>query len=235
VKVAEHGQALFSVPDVDISSVRETVHVADFQSDRFVLNVPSNLARVMRLHPSSLFTEEAVRKITTDGQGNFVHHSQLDILKIAVVERHRATGNVGLGLVENYKMKRGAIASTIAHDSHNIIVIGVDDEDMYAAVMELVRVGGGITMVEGGEVLDTLALPVAGLMSDRPIDEISEKLHSMYEVAFERLGVNRELDPFMTLSFLALPVIPELKVTDMGLFDGRSFTFTGVEVEEEGA
>ncbi len=232
-KVAEGGMSLFSVPDVDISKVSDTVRVKDFDKERFALHLPSGLARVMRLHPSSLLTEGVVRKVSIDKDGNFQRHAKLDILKIAVVERHKSTGNIGLGLVENYKLERGAIASTIAHDSHNIIVIGENDEDMYLAVRELVQAGGGITMAEGGKIIDTLPLPVAGLMSDRTIEEISQKLHSMYEVAFERLGVNRELDPFMTLSFLALPVIPELKVTDMGLFDGRSFSFTEVGVAEE--
>ncbi|MFO7850242.1 MAG: adenine deaminase [Spirochaetia bacterium] len=231
-KAAESGTALFSVPEVDISPVTDTVRVKEFGKDQFALSISSGIARVMRLHPNSLLTEEAVRKVHTDGSGNFVRHPKLDILKIAVIERHRASGNIGVALVENYKLGRGAIASTIAHDSHNIIVIGENDRDMYAAVQELIRVGGGITLVEGGEVLDTLPLPIAGLMSDRSIEEISGKLRSMYKTAFDRLGVNSLLDPFMTLSFLALPVIPELKLTDMGLFDARSFTFTEVSVAE---
>ncbi|MFO7848584.1 MAG: adenine deaminase [Spirochaetia bacterium] len=233
-KAAEGGTALFSVPEVDISRVTDTVRVKEFGKDQFALSIPSGIARVMRLHPNSLLTEEAVRKVNTDSSGNFIRHPKLDILKIAVIERHKASGNIGLALVENYKLSRGAVASTIAHDSHNIITVGENDEDMYAAVQELIRVGGGITLAEGGEVLDTLPLPVAGLMSDRPIEEISGKLHSMYKTAFERLGVNSLLDPFMTLSFLALPVIPELKLTDMGLFDARSFTFTEVNVAEGG-
>ncbi|MFP4180570.1 MAG: adenine deaminase [Spirochaetaceae bacterium] len=232
-KEAQGGTALFSVPEVDISSVTDTVRVKDFEEEQFALSVPSGIARVMRLHPNSLLTEEAVRKVHTDSSGCFVRHPKLDILKIAVIERHKASGNIGIALVENYKLNRGAVASTIAHDSHNIIVVGENDRDMFAAVQELIRVGGGITLAEGGEILDTLPLPVAGLMSDRPIEEISDKLHSMYETAFERLGVNSLLDPFMTLSFLALPVIPELKLTDMGLFDARSFTFTEVSVTEE--
>jgi adenine deaminase len=171
------------------------------------------------------------RKINRDEHGNFAYHPKLDILKLAVVERHKASGNIGLALLENYKLSRGAIASTIAHDSHNVIAVGQNDEDLYAAIRELVRAGGGLTMVADGEVLDTLELPIAGLMTDRPLDELHGKLEQMYRTAFEELGVSQDLDPFMTLSFLALPVIPELKLTDMGLFDTRSFDFTDVAAE----
>jgi adenine deaminase len=102
---------------------------------------------------------------------------------------------------------------------------------MYAAVQELLRAGGGITLVLDGKVLDTLELPIAGIMSDRPADYVSEKLEGMYALATETLGVNRDLDPFMTLSFMALPVIPELKLTDMGLFDARNFEFVDIAVK----
>lgn len=230
-KVADSLKAGFEVPHADISRVSNTVNAKEFRQDEFQLKLETDIARVIRLQSHSLITEEVTRKINRDADGNFEYHEKLDVLKMAVIERHKASGHIGLALVENYKLKQGAVASTIAHDSHNIIVIGANDEDMYAAVQELIRVGGGITMALNGEIIATLELPIAGLMSDETPEFVSEKLSRMYPMAIERLGVNQELDPFMTLSFLALPVIPELKLTDMGLFDTRSFTFTEVSVK----
>ena len=231
-RVAASSKAEFEVPHADISKVSETVNVKDFPVEQFKLKLETDIARVIRLQSHSLITEEATRKIQRDAEGCFEYHDKLDVLKMAVIERHKATGHIGIALVENYKLNRGAVASTIAHDSHNIIVIGENDRDMYAAVQELIRVGGGITMALDGEVLATLELPIAGLMSDETPEYVSRKLSEMYPIAIEKLGVNKELDPFMTLSFLALPVIPELKLTDMGLFDTRSFSFTEVSVKE---
>ncbi len=230
-KMAEEGRPLFSVPTPDIAAVTGTVNVAEFSKEKLALALPSDIAKVIRVHPNSLLTEEVARKINRDEEGNFSHHPKLDVLKLAVVERHKSTGNIGLALLENYKLQRGAVASTIAHDSHNIIAVGQNDEDLYAAIGELIRAGGGLTMVADGEVLETLELPIAGLMTDRSLDELHKKLERMYRVAFEELEVNPQLDPFMTLSFLALPVIPELKLTDMGLFDTRTFNFTGIAAE----
>jgi len=229
--VAHRGQAEFSLPKVDSTAVRGTVNVKAFGVERFRLHLESDIARVMRLQAQSLITEEVTRKVNLDGEGFFTFHPHLDVVKMAVIERHHATGNIGLALVENYKLRKGAIALTIAHDSHNIIVIGTNDSDMYAAVQELIRVGGGVTMVLDGGVLETLELPIAGIMSDRSADFLSEKLSRMYPIAIESLGVNPDLDPFMTLSFMALPVIPELKLTDMGLFDAREFRFVDISVK----
>ncbi|HDQ14934.1 MAG TPA: adenine deaminase [Sediminispirochaeta sp.] len=229
-KVAEKGRALFDPPNADISSVSGALQVKDFSMGRLELKLESDIVRVMRVQPESLITEEVSRKVHLDQQGRFVFHPSLDVLKMAVIERHNNTGHVGLGLVENYRLKRGAVALTIAHDSHNIIVIGADDRDMSRAVEELIDMGGGITMVLDGQVLSSLALPIAGLMSDRSADFVAEQLARMYPIARETLGVNPVLDPFMTLSFMALPVIPELKLTDLGLFDARQFRFVGIEV-----
>jgi len=142
-------------------------------------------------------------------------------LKLAVVERHRGTGNVGLGLVQGFALRRGALASTVAHDSHNIIVVGASDEDMHTAVEELVKMGGGQLVVEKGQVLASLPLPVAGLMSDRPLEEVHRLSQGLRQAA-RALGCKLP-DPFMTLSFLALPVIPALKLTDLGLVDVQEF------------
>ncbi len=229
-KVADKGKALFGGGSVPPVYGGKTVHVKDFSVSDFKLKLTSDTARVMRLQSMSLFTEMVHRKVFRDQEGFFQYHKDLAIDKLAVIERHHATGNIGLGLVENYNIQGGAIASTIAHDSHNIIVIGDNDEDMYSAVQELIRVEGGITLCRKGTILATLELPVAGLMSSRPLEDVYHSLNEMHKIAFEVLHVNRNLDPFMTLSFLALPVIPEIKLTDMGLFDVTTFSFTDISV-----
>lgn len=150
---------------------------------------------------------------------------------MAVIERHKGTGNIGLALVEDFKLKNGAIASTVAHDSHNLVVIGDNDEDMVAAIEEIIKHGGGITVCSGGKPLKTLPLPIGGLISDKTIEEVDEQLKEMMEIA-NNLGVNQNIDPFMTLSFLALPVIPAIKLTDMGLFDVTSFNFMDLNLTE---
>ena len=137
------------------------------------------------------------------------------------MERHHATGRVGLGFATNIGLRRGAFASTVAHDAHNVVIIGVDDADMAACACRLADIGGGIVIAEGGRVVEELPLPVAGLMSDQPLASVYERLTSM-ERRLATLGVTMTA-PFMTLSFLALSVIPELKITDRGLVDVARF------------
>jgi adenine deaminase len=146
-----------------------------------------------------------------------------DVIKIAVVERHNGSGNIGKGFVRGFGLKRGALASSVAHDSHNIIVVGVNDQDMRAAVSEIVGMGGGLAAADAGRVVGRLPLPVGGLMSDEPIQTVHEQLNGLLAAA-QRLGAVPQ-DPFMTLSFMALPVIPELKITDRGLVDVGRFEF----------
>lgn len=146
------------------------------------------------------------------------------ILKIAVIERHRATGNVGVGLIKGYGLKNGAVATTVGHDSHNIIVVGDNDSDMMLAVEQIKTCGGGYTVVSNGKIIDTLSLPFGGLMSFDDAESFVKKLDKIIESAYS-LGINRNIDPFITLSFMALPVIPELRITDMGVFDVTQFTF----------
>lgn len=144
--------------------------------------------------------------------------------KIAVVERHHATGMIGVGLISGYGLTHGAVATTVAHDSHNLIVVGDNDADMAAAVRELERVQGGYTIVADGNVMGTLALPVGGLMSSDPAKTVIQNLDRMLELA-RQAGVREGIDPFITLSFMALPVIPEIRITDMGVFDVTKFEF----------
>jgi len=141
-----------------------------------------------------------------------------DILKIAVVERYQDTGHIGLGYITGYGLKKGAVATSISHDSHNIIVVGTNEEDMAAAVNQIAGTGGGIVIVEGGRTLGEVRLPIAGIMSDDGLEQVNEALEQAKEAAFS-LGVSRSIDPFMTLSFMALPVIPTLRLTTHGMID----------------
>jgi adenine deaminase len=137
------------------------------------------------------------------------------------VERHKATGNIGLGLVKGFGLKRGALASSIAHDSHNIIAVGTNDEDIFTAIKEIERLEGGLVIVAQGKVLASLALPIAGLLSDEPLEVVVTRLEELERLAKD-LGTTLP-SPFSTLSFLALPVIPELRLTDLGLVDVNEF------------
>lgn len=229
--VAENKKALFKVGDHDFSKVTDTVNVKKFDIKDLKIKLDGDIANVIRLLPYSLVTEKVTRKVNVDKDGYFEHHEDLDLLKIVVVERHNKTGNIGFGLVENFKLKQGAIASTIAHDSHNIVVIGDNDEDIYNAINEVINVNGGITISSNGKILKTLKLPIAGLMSNLCMEEVDYELKEMHKIAYEKLKVNKEIDPFMTLSFLALPVIPEIKVTDKGLFDVTKFDFIDISVK----
>lgn len=231
--VARGGKPLFEAPSISDPRVLNTVHLDSLTPDKFSLELESDLVHVIRLQGHSLITEKGVRKVERNEKGIFQPNPHLDLLKLAVVERHGRTGNIGLGLVENYRLKGGAVATTIAHDSHNLIVIGDNDGDMCVAANALIDAGGGMVIVRNGAVLDLLALPVAGLMSLEPLEVLRDHLIAINLLAYDTLGVNRELDPFMTLAFLSLPVIPELKLTDMGLFDVNKFAFLPLCVENQ--
>lgn len=226
--VAQDKKALFDTIETDTSKVTNTVNVGDIEQEDISIKLKSHSVNVMKLLAHNLVTKKVERKVKVS-KGEFEYDDSKDILKLAVIERHKMTGNVGLGLVEGFGLKNGAIASTVAHDSHNIVVIGDNDEDILAAVKEVKRVGGGITISSNGEILSTLDLPIAGLISDRSMEEVNNKLKTMLEISYEKLSVNKDIEPFMTLSFLALPVIPEIKLTDMGLFDVTKFEFIDIE------
>ncbi|SCZ81619.1 adenine deaminase [Acidaminobacter hydrogenoformans] len=228
--MAERGKALFEVSEIVSDAVVNTVNFKPVSTEDLKIPMETDFARVIRLLPHSLVTESAVRKVVTE-DGYFKYDERLDILKLLVIERHHATGNIGRGLVEGFGLKDGAIATTIAHDSHNLIVIGDSNENLMAAIDEIRRIGGGIAMVKGGEVVASMPLPIGGLMSDEPIELVDQKLKDLLEVGYS-LGVKRVYDPVMTLAFLALPVIPEIKLTDVGLFDVNKFEFVPLSVKE---
>lgn len=233
VLVAENNRPLFDVVDAtDSSKVVNTVNIAPVDESQLKIKLESDIVNVIKVMPHSLLTQRVVRRVDTK-EGFFNYHPSLDILKLAVIERHHKTGNIGLGLVEDFQLKGGAIASTVAHDSHNLIVIGDNDRDMLLAIEEVTAKGGGITIASKGEILETLPLPIAGLISQENMEKVNQQLKKMLEIAYKTLGVNENIDPFMTLSFLALPVIPEVKLTDKGLFDVSHFNFINIAIENK--
>lgn len=184
---------------------------------------------VIDMQPNSLFTEKLVEEVSIQ-DGLFVPSISKDLLKMAVVERHHDTGHVGVGIVQGFGLTEGAIATTVAHDSHNIVAVGVTDEAMEAAINQVTSCGGGIAVVDAsGKVLHDLALPIAGLLSERSFEEVEADLAGLLK-AFQQISQATGFDPFLTLSFLTLPVIPELKLTDQGLFDFAAFQIIPNEV-----
>jgi len=208
--------------------VRQTIHVAPVSASSFRIPGGPRRIRVIKVIAGQLLTgTEIVEPAVRDG--SIVAEVARDLVKIAVLERHHASGRIGLGLATNVGLKRGAFASTVAHDAHNVVVLGVDDEDMAACACRLAEIGGGIVVAEGGRVTEELPLPVAGLMSDQPLALVHERLRSM-ELRLAGMGVAMTA-PFMTLSFLALSVIPELKITDRGLVDVANFQLVPLGVD----
>lgn len=227
---AKDGKAAFEIQNRVDRAVTHSVHIKPFKVENLALRLSSEKAKVISLKNHDLVTECSVRKVVLS-DGIFDCKKNPGIQKLIVMERHKATGKVGKALIENYGLKGGAVATTVAHDSHNIIAAGDNDNDIFIAINELNKMGGGIILVKNGAVLGSFALPVAGLMSDKSFSEVGGSLKNLLELAWQELGISREVEPFMTLSFLSLPVIPHLKVTPRGLFDVDKFEFT--EIEEE--
>ena len=205
----------------DDSHVRDTVHV-DWEQLGFTIPVQSERVRVIGVVPDQVITEHLVEQAKIV-DGIAVTDPERDLLKIAVIERHRGTGNVGLGFVRGLGLKRGAIAGSVGHDAHNLTVAGCDDTSMMTAAHAVGDLGGGLVAAAGGEVLAQVPLPIAGLMSDQSVETVRRQMEELVKVAGE-LGSSLH-DPFMTLGFLALEVIPSLKLTDQGLVDVEKFDF----------
>ena len=227
--VAREGTMLTPSSPVEAKNVSGRMQVKDFSEKKLALHLASTHVRVIDILPGGVVTGKGEAEVAVEN-GLWKHDPKTDILKIAVVERHHGTGNVGLGLIRGYGLKHGAIATSIAHDSHNIIVTGDNDEDMVVAVNDLVSMGGGMTIVKDKKVVGHLALPIAGLMTTLSAREVNERLVDLHTLAYTEVGVSRSVEPFMTLCFMALPVIPAYKVTDMGLFDVTQFKLVGMEI-----
>ena len=230
--VAKEGVYLPKIEKYDISSVKGSVVLKDFSKDKFKMNLKSNKVNVIGILPGGVVTEKLTAEIELDANGEFVWNSDEDIVKVAVLERHHMTGNVACGFLKGYGIKEGAVALSIAHDSHNIIVVGVNDDEMEFAVKALVEQEGGIVLVKEGKVIESMPMPIAGLMSDQSGEWVDEKLTAIHDKAYSELGICGEVEPVMTLCFMSLIVIPAIKITDTGLFDVTTFSFIPVEINE---
>jgi adenine deaminase len=227
--VARDGRPVVKLRPLRDKSVTGTVKPGSLTKARFRIKAGGDLCRVIRVVPDQIVTEQHILQPTVRG-GLVVADPERDLLKLAVIERHRATGRTGLGLVSGFGLKQGALGTTVAHDSHNIIIVGVTDEDMLLAAKELKRIGGGLVAVARGRVAASLKLPIAGLMAEAPAEEVAADLRRLLDKA--RVWGSRLSNPFATLSFLALPVIPELKLTDRGLVDVSRFQPVGLFVQD---
>jgi len=204
--------------------LRSSINVQWLEPDVFNIPIPAGAdqrpARIIQIVPDQVFTHE-IRETPPILDHLVVSDPQRDLLKVAVIERHAASGNVGLGLIRGFGLKRGALASTVAHDAHNLIVVGTSDRDMLAAAVHVVKTRGGLCAVADGKVLADLPLPIAGLLSEEPAHIVVEQLTRLRQAA-KSLGTPLDR-PFMTLSFMSLSVIGDLKLTDRGLVDIGQF------------
>ena len=219
--------------DIDDSSVLDTVHV-EWEKLSFAIPAEGKRAgapaqvRVIGVVPDQVVTEHLI-ETPTIVDGLAVADTDRDLLKLAVVERHKSTGNIGLGLVKGMGLKRGAIAGSVGHDAHKLTIAGCDDVSMMTAARAVGKLGGGLVAAVGEEVLAAVPLPIAGLMSDQPVETVRKQMDELVKIAHE-LGSPLH-DPFMTLGFLALEVIPSLKLTDQGLVDVEKFDFVPLWLE----
>jgi adenine deaminase len=225
--VLKRGRPAAEIPRAEVPDwVRHTMRIGAFGPEMFRVPWSGGDARVIGIVPGQIVTDSLV-DAPAERAGEAVADPGRDLAKIAVVERHLGTGRVGLGFVRGFGLERGALASTVAHDAHNVVVVGMNDASMAAAVRRLANRGGGIVVVDGAEVLAELPLPVAGLLSDAPVDEVVAASRAVVAAARE-LGCTLEA-PIQHLAFLALSVIPSLKLTDRGLVDVNRFELVPLE------
>jgi adenine deaminase len=227
ILTAEKGKMLPEIQVPPAATVPLSMQV-DLQKIDFSIPAEHKRMRVIEIVPDQLITHQRIEQVPVKNK-QAVGDPSKDLLKIAVVERHKGTGNIGKGFVKGFGLKRGAVASSVAHDSHNIIIVGTTDDDMQAALEAVVQMGGGLAVASDTKILASLALPIAGLMSLEPVQLVRDQLDSLIGIAHDMGCALKE--PFMTLSFLALPVIPELKLTDLGLVDVNKFEVVSLFVE----
>jgi adenine deaminase len=232
VLVAEDGKLLAGpgkMRSVFTKGKQRPLRIRPLRKDALLLRTDQPCVKVIRVVPDQVVTKKVVgRVLLRDGVA--MPDIQQDLLKIAVVERHHGTGNIGVGFVQGFGLKNGAIGSTVAHDSHNLLIVGTNDEDMLETIRAIRSMGGGLAVLSNRKVLASLPLPVAGLMTESPVEQVHEGLDKLFAAA-KTLGCKLP-DPFMTLSFLSLPVIPELKITDKGLVDVNQFRIVPLFGEE---
>ena len=227
--VAQDGKMLIPFKNVTYPDwSKNTVNVGKTLTPQdFMLtsNKPEVKVRVIQIEEAKVTTKQVIETLKTI-DGNVSPDTEKDIAKAALFERHKATGTKGLGFVKGFGLKKGAVASTVAHDSHNLLIVGTDEDDMAFAGNELIKAGGGMIAVAGGKVLAIVELPVAGLLTDEPVEAVQKKVKNL-EKAWKMLGCNL-VSPFMTMALLGLPVIPELRLSNRGLVDAVHFVLVDV-------
>lgn len=225
-KIAENGKAIVDFPQKLSSKVLSKMKVNEVSSKDLNLKLNKNKVNVIQMQKDSLLTKKVVREVEIED--NHFKYSDDDIKKIAVIERHTGKSTIAIGLIEGYDIKNGAIGTTIAHDSHNMIVIGDNDDDMVCVINKIREMGGGMAISSNSEIIDCLKLDIAGIMSSDSIEDVEKNMKRLLKNA-RKLGIKEGIDPFMTMGFMALPVIPEIKITDKGLFDVNNFKHIDIE------
>lgn len=234
VEVGQNGIYLPKTIKHSIEKVTGRFIVKDFSKNKLKLKLKSNNVYVIKVLPGGVLTAKEIENVNTDKNGEFIYDKDKDISKVAVVERYQNTGNVAVALLKDYGIKSGAIAVSIAHDSHNIICVGVNDDDMELAINTLIEQDGGIVITKDGKVIDTMPMPIGGIMSDKNGEWVNEQLIRIHDTAHKEIGIHNHLEPVMVLCFMSLAVIPEIKITDVGLFDVTAFKFIDLEVPNKG-
>lgn len=225
-KIAENGKTIVDFPQKLSSKVLSKMKVNEVSSKDLNLKLNKNKVNVIQMQKDSLLTKKVVREVEIED--NHFKYSDDDIKKIAVIERHTGKSTIAIGLIEGYDIKNGAIGTTIAHDSHNMIVIGDNDDDMVCVINKIREMGGGMAISSNSEIIDCLKLDIAGIMSSDSIEDVEKNMKRLLKNA-RKLGIKEGIDPFMTMGFMALPVIPEIKITDKGLFDVNNFKYIDIE------
>lgn len=218
--VARAGDVLTGYRKSRVQVSEDSMNVNWGKVQSIEVKAQENLIKVIQVFPEQILTKKIIENPHIEN-GVVLPDTKRDVLKAVVIERHRGTGNFGIGFVKGFGLKNGAIASSVAHDSHNIVVVGTNDDDMLAAAKNVAEMNGGLTVISDGKVIAELPLPIAGLMSDKPLKQVARAMDKLLN-AVRKLGCNLP-DPFMTVSFLALPVIPEIRLTDKGIVDVHRF------------
>nr|MBA3787912.1 adenine deaminase [Actinomycetota bacterium] len=227
--VLKRGRPVEAIPETPVPEwVRQTVRLKTVAASDLRVPWTGGAARVIGLVPGQIVTDSLVEELRGE-DGIAAADPERDLAKIAVVERHLGTGRIGLGFVRGFGLSRGAVATTFSHDAHNLVVVGISDEEMARAIERAVEIGGGLVVVDGDDVTAELPLPVAGLLSDRPLQEVIAGTNAVV-TAVHALGSDLD-SPFQSLAFLALSVIPSLKITDWGLVDVGRFELVPLAAE----
>ena len=229
ILVVKNNSLINKTDDYFEINVKTTINIPNLTKKHFNISLQNkSIINVIEIIPNSLKTNHIKIDVSTlSNQSEFTPCTEKDLLKIGVIERHNNTKNIGLGVVKGLKLNSGAIATTIAHDSHNLIVCGTNDDDMILACNKIKEIGGGIVIVNEGNLISHLKLEIGGLITNRSTEEVINDLSKLH-LEIKKLCPSINFNPFLTLSFLSLPVIPEIKITDKGVFDVNNFKFINV-------